>query len=43
MARESLARQETREKLEASMPQIWVGRAIEPRLPALEGRREAAR
>lgn len=36
MARKTLARQETRERLEASMPQIWVGRALERRLPALE-------
>lgn len=43
MARETLARQETREKLQASMPQIWVGGALEQRLPALEGRRQAAR
>lgn len=43
IAREELARQETREKLEASMPQIWVGAALEPRLPALEGRREPPR
>jgi hypothetical protein len=43
IARETLARQETREKLEASMPQISVGPAIERRLPAWEGRRAAAR
>jgi len=43
MARKALARQETREKLEASMPQIWVGRALERRLPAWEGLSEAAR
>ena len=43
IAREALARQETREKLEASMPQIWVGQALEGRLPALEGRSEAAK
>jgi hypothetical protein len=38
LARETVAKQEAAEDLEPSIPQIWVGRALEPRLPALEAR-----
>ncbi len=38
LARETVAKQEALEELAPSIPQIWVGRALEPRLSALEGR-----